>query len=185
MLAKNSPGEAKQNLFNSMTYIIDANNLAGRLKMLRDRDFDKRLIEKIKLFNQGKGRKIILVFDSQEPMGDKITLADNITVIYSPRDKYYKSADDKIVELIERIDGSDSSLPANDEYVVVSEDNELIQRIEKIQERINKKISIERTSRFIQSLEQHKRKIVHESSKRDLDHDAIDNINKELLDIWQ
>ena len=137
------------------------------------------------MFNQGKGRKIILVFDSQDPMGDKITMSDNITVIYSPRDKYYKSADDKIIELVEWIGNGNDSLPANDEYVIVTEDNELIQRIEKIQERTKKKVSIERTSRFIQRLEQYKRKSIHESTKRDLSQGAIDNINRELLDIWQ
>ena len=35
-----------------MPYIIDANNLAGKLKMLGDKNFDKKLIDMIKQRNK-------------------------------------------------------------------------------------------------------------------------------------
>lgn len=167
-----------------MIYIIDANNLAGKLKILGKDNFDKKLIETIREFNKGKDRQIILVFDGLDPMGDKITINDKFTVIYSPQDRYCSSADDKICELVERIGKDDENLPNNNEYVVVTEDNELINRIEKIRERIKQRIKTEASSRFIERL--HKRcEEEKEPKNRGLEDKQVNKINKELLKIWQ
>ncbi|MEK7068047.1 MAG: NYN domain-containing protein [Patescibacteria group bacterium] len=82
-----------------MPYLVDANNLAGRLKLLREPDFDQTLIELIKDYRASTGKKFILVFDSPDPLGDRYTEGD-VTVIYTPRDAVYSNADDKIMELM-------------------------------------------------------------------------------------
>ena len=51
-------------------------------------------------------------------MGDK-AVEGNLTIIYSPRDDYYKSADDKIIELI-----NNENKP--EQMVVISDDREII-----------------------------------------------------------
>ncbi|RLC38288.1 hypothetical protein DRH27_02655, partial [Candidatus Falkowbacteria bacterium] len=63
-----------------MLYIIDANNLAGKLKMLGEENFDKKLRDLIKEYFKKKKSLVILVFDSSDPMGDKIT-DGNITLV--------------------------------------------------------------------------------------------------------
>ena len=45
-----------------MHFIIDANNLAGKLKMLAQDDFDRKLIDMIREFNRDRGVNITLVF---------------------------------------------------------------------------------------------------------------------------
>ena len=84
-----------------MIYVIDANNLAGKLNILDDENFDKKLISNIKKYFFNKNNSVYLVFDSNDPMGDKYK-EDNIAVIYTPRDNYYKGADDKIIELTQK-----------------------------------------------------------------------------------
>jgi len=82
-----------------MPYLVDANNLAGRLKILREPDFDQTLVELVRDYSERTDKKIILVFDSSDTLGDRYTEA-NITVIYTPRDAVYNNADDKIMELM-------------------------------------------------------------------------------------
>ena len=60
-------------------------------------------------------------------MGDKIKKG-NVTIIYTPRDSHYQSADDKIVELAEDY----ASRLLNLTTVVVSDDREVREKIEKI-----------------------------------------------------
>ncbi|MCD4761361.1 NYN domain-containing protein [bacterium] len=168
-----------------MTYIIDANNLAGKLKILGEVNFDKKLIRIIKDYNQGKGRQIMLVFDGYDSMGDKIVINEKFTVIYSPRDRYCSSADDKICELVERIGGSDKNFPGNNEYVIVTEDNELINRIEKIKEQTKQSIKTEATLKFIERLRKRWEEEEKELENRGLEDRQVNKINKELLKIWQ
>jgi len=154
-----------------MKYIIDANNLAGKLDILGEKDFDKILIEKVKIINQGRKRKYFLVFDSLDPMGDKY-FDDGVAVIYTPRDGFYDGADDKIVEL----------LTVKDEYVLVTDDLDLIKRVEKLEIEKDFKILKIKASDFA-------KKINFQQEETDekflLNQDDIDSINKELLKFWK
>jgi len=102
-----------------MPYLVDANNLAGKLNLLNKKDFDQKLITVIKRFIDRTNKKIILVFEGIDPMGDKLARG-NLTIIFSPRDDYYKSADDKIIEII-----NNETKP--EQLVVISDDREIIE----------------------------------------------------------
>lgn len=119
-----------------MPYLIDANNLAhalfragqaGKLELLEEENFDQRLIEIIKKWisrysRDNKKKRVTLVFEGTDTMGDKI-IEENLTIIRAPRDDYYKSADDKIIELIENEDKPE-------QLVVISDDREILQAAE-------------------------------------------------------
>ena len=172
-----------------MHYIIDANNLAGQLKMLGEENFDKKLINKIKNFNSGKKRRITLVFDGHEQMGDKVAVSKFITAIYSPKDKYYKCADDKIIELVGT--SRDLSLhnlsPEKDEVTVITDDLGIIKEVEKISEKSENKIRIIKATAFAQRLmeKQCVKEEENDDENRGLNEEEIDNINEDLLKIWQ
>ncbi len=105
-----------------MPYLIDANNLAGKLDLLDEADFDQKLIKIIKEYISAYNKKITLVFEGRDPMGDKV-VDGNLTIIYSPRDDYYKSADDKIIELI-----NNEAMP--EQLVVITDDREILKAAE-------------------------------------------------------
>lgn len=152
-----------------MIILVDANNLSGRLGILQEKDFDKKLIGIIKEYLKIKNIKIVLVFDSNDPIGDK-KVYGNLTIIYSPRDGYYKSADDKIIEII---DGSDEKIRA------VTDDIEIIKAAEK------RNCEIEKTTEFAHRLDK-----VLGGKKDELDgeeklsKDEVEKINNELLKEW-
>lgn len=82
-----------------MFYIIDGNNLAGKIGLLGQVDFDKMLASRLRDFFGLKRHKVILVFDSNDFMGDR-SAEGNIEIIYTPRDGFYKNADDKVLEVV-------------------------------------------------------------------------------------
>ena len=102
-----------------MPYLIDANNLAGRLKLLREPDFDQTLIEFVRDYSERVGKKFILVFDSADSLGDRYT-EGNVTVIYTPRDAVYSNADDKIIDLMQN-----EKRP--DDWTVITDDINIIE----------------------------------------------------------
>ncbi|PIT94098.1 hypothetical protein COU00_00800 [Candidatus Falkowbacteria bacterium CG10_big_fil_rev_8_21_14_0_10_43_11] len=102
-----------------MPYLVDANNLAGRLKLLREPDFDQTLIELVQDYGERTGKKFILVFDSNDPLGDRYT-EGNVTVIYTPRDAVYNNADDKIIELMQ-------SEKRPEDWIVITDDMNIIE----------------------------------------------------------
>ena len=158
-----------------MLYIIDANNVAGKLKMLKQKNFDLKLIELFKEFNQEKNKEIELVFDGGDTMGDKKIVDNKLTVIYSPKDAFYSSADDKIVEMTERCVNREKK-----DITVVTDDNGLQKRIEELGERYNININLERATAWAEKL-----------TKKDngdtievLQQKDKDEINQELLQYW-
>ena len=158
-----------------MIHIIDANNLSGKLNILEEDNFDLKLIELIKEYNKFD-KKYVLVFDSSDPMGDKVKQG-SMTIIYTPRDNYYKSADDKILELVREY-------IKVEEVKVITDDIELTEKIEKME---NKRIIIERASEFAKKLlltiDLNKEK--NNENKENLSDEEVDSINKELLNIWK
>ena len=152
-----------------MKYVIDANNLAGKLDLLQEESFDSVLIEKVMNLFSNNSCHVVLVFDSVDPMGDKYKKG-NIEIIYTPRDNYYLSADDKILELIQNED-------TKEEIVAVTDDRELADKIEEK----NEQVTIKKATDFSKKMEN------QEETEEDLDKDQltdeeVKDINRELLD---
>lgn len=168
-----------------MLYIIDANNLAGKLRILKEKDFDRILIEIIKEWHGSQKNRIILIFDSLDPMGDKYTKG-NITVIYTPRDNYYRSADDKILEVAAK--EIKTGYPESGSLTVITSDRELTTRIKKFEEKIGTKLTIVKAEDFAQKLTGFfEDQIINpeEADLRGLARDDIDKINNDLLKLWK
>lgn len=161
-----------------MIYIIDANNLAGKLNLLPEADFDKLLIEIVANYNRGKGKKIFLVFDGIDPNGDKYEV-DNVVVIRAPRDNYYRSADDKIVELAENCLGN-----CNDEVIVITDDLEIKKLVKEMNLNSRRQAGIISATDFAAKLNYLSAKAT-EKDEKSLDADEEKRLNNELLKIWK
>jgi predicted RNA-binding protein with PIN domain len=162
-----------------MIFIIDANNLAGQLGLLNQKNFDRELITIIKVYLEKRKIKIFLVFDGRDNMGDKFE-EGYLTIIYTPRDSYYKSADDKIIELVINLKPG-----VKDEVRVITDDREIIQEVEKIAGN-NIKIKILKASDFADKLKSSRKEFIEdEGDDKNLNDKEIEKINNELLDIWK
>lgn len=144
------------------------------MKILKEENFDRILIKTVEEYAVTKGCKFILVFDSSDNMGDKHS-EGNLTVIYTPRDSFYKSADDKIVELINNTD-------EKEEISLVTDDLEIKDLAEKLKLDKGKKIFFVSTQEFIEKMSRAKEKLVDKAD--DLSEDDVSNINNELLRKW-
>lgn len=174
-----------------MIFIIDANNLAGKMDMLEEKDFDKSLIDIIKEYALPENA-YVLVFDGADSFGDKYT-EENITIVYAPRDEYCRSADDKIVELLEML-GPKSHLGcprldlAQKKIAVVTDDNLLKKRIKEIIVKTNYSVKTLSAAEFADDIERRMNKAAKNGgeidNKDDLSEDDIEEINTELTDIW-
>lgn len=154
-----------------MKYLIDANNLAGKLGLLNEENFDKILIDKLNFFVSEKKCDVYLVFDSLDPLGDKLE-KNNLKIIYTPRDSYYKNADDKIMELLD-------NFLEDDEVILITGDFGLIDKAikESIKKSKRNKLKIEDANDFIWRLD---KKVILERED-DLSEDDKSDINKEML----
>ncbi len=167
-------------------YIIDGNNLAGKLKWLKQKDFDRKLIDCLTKYFVAKKKKVLLVFDGGDSLGDRLRIG-NMTVIYSPQDKYCQSADDKIIEIIENLSlYNDFSQSQMSEIFLVTDDNELKKRANKAVSQSRVKVSfINTTSLAEKIISQVEAKKETNDGQRGLSKEKIDNINRELREIWQ
>ena len=156
-----------------MYYVVDANNLAGKLEILFEDDFDKKLIKIIKNWSKKKNN-IYLVFDSADLMGDKYS-DENIIVIYTPRDLYYKSADDKVIEIAKNLLKNQK-----EEIRVVTDDLEIIKKLEK---NVNHKFKMIKATEFAKKINRNVNSTTQKKQK--LDYKAVCDINDELLKIWK
>lgn len=158
-----------------MKYIIDGNNLAGKLEILYDDNWQQELIELLKDHFSSASKQVILVFDSVDPMGDKYQTG-NITVIHAPKDGYYQSADDKIKELIE------TRTHESEKTTIVTDDIEIRKSIEESEAG---EIYLQLSSELAQKLEWSKNKEEESGeidNKTGLGDDEVDEVNKELLE---
>ncbi len=155
--------------------------MAGKLKMLGEENFDKKLIEMLRLYNQGRNSPVLLVFDGQEQMGDKVVIDPLLTVRYSPRDDYYESADDLIVEIVEK-----NLNRKKEEITVITDDVGLKKRIEKTQEQFGGNVILERATRFAEKLIAVKIEAdTVEDGGRGLSKEEQNAINDNLLRLWK
>lgn len=155
-----------------MPLLIDANNLAGKMGILEENNFDEILVDLIKKYISKTGKKIILVFDSIDSMGDK-RQEGSLMIIYSPKDEYYQNADVKIIELIknpEKIKSSPSELS------MVTDDRVIIEKAKEAGIRV---IGSEDFCATLNGLSPKEQK-----SEKEINDRERDAINKELLKEW-
>ncbi len=187
-----------------MIYVIDANNLAGKIGLLKEKDFDKTLIKLISAYfynhkvnagsRQGAPRvesvlgqrnQIYLIFDSTDPFGDKYK-KDNITVVYAPKNELYTTADEKIIELIDKKLFEEK---VQDEITLITDDRGIVDEILKMKDkRGGEKIKVISASSFAGRLaddEEFEDDDFDELEDRGLDFNKTDQLNKELLDVWR
>ncbi len=182
-----------------MNYIIDANNLAGKLDLLNEDDFDQKLIKIIQNYLGDKQKIIVLVFDSLDPLGDKLDLG-NLQVIYSARDNYNKSADDKILEIFRQwayVNCNDGEMCqyslniiqklAKNNLDFVSDDLSLRNKVSEIKEGINEHIKLIYNDDFIRVMNRGDDMKVEDdaSGDRGIEESDVAKINSDLLEIWK
>lgn len=142
--------------------------------MLKEKNFDQVLTNFIRIYNKERQRKITLVFDGSDVMGDR--LADGkLIIVYAPRDSYYKNADDKIIELIKQAKDS----PVQEEVVVITDDVGLKKTAEYLQAKIRNVSDF--AKELSAALEQSK--VVDD--KNNLGEDEMESITDELIRIWK
>ncbi|MBD3248134.1 hypothetical protein GF382_02490 [Candidatus Falkowbacteria bacterium] len=167
-----------------MLYIIDANNLAGRLGLLEESGFDQILFDIIDEYFSRKESEAYLVFDSSDPMGDK-DKRGRITVFYAPRDdKLYSNADDKILELIDK---KISREDFKDEITIVSDDNGLKDKVSALAEEaeMEKKLHLLTCGDFIEKMNKAAERVNDDYfDPKDMDMEDEIKINEELRNIW-
>jgi hypothetical protein len=159
-----------------MPYLVDANNLAGKMNLLGENDFDQKLFLAVSRYANLKNKKIILVFDGYGNVAD----SGATKVIYAKGDYGFESADEKIIDMIRYA-------KSPEDYIVVSNDHEIINEINKFNEEKRSKIQIVSASLFAGRMRAVQDSTVKDEpiDKDDLSDDEVDKINKELLKIWK
>lgn len=114
-------------------------------------------------------------------MGDKYS-EGNITVIYTPKDNYYKNADDKIVELAEKFCNE-----FKEDLTVITDDLGIIKKTEETGSKLGRKIIIQGAKNFAVRLE---KLLDGNALSEDLERKSLSSreekeINDELLEIWK
>lgn len=169
-----------------MIYIIDANNLAGKMDLLKEKDFDKILIEIINDYFVNQKNKVYLVFDSADPFGDKYA-KKNITIIYAPKNELYTTADDKIIELFNKKLFDEK---VKDEMTLITDDNGIIKEIIEMKDgQGGKKIKVVSATSFAERLvgdeEFDEDDLQDDMDGRGLDIGKINKLSDELLGLWK
>ena len=163
-----------------MIYIIDANNLAGKLEILFEDDFDKKMVALMKKYFFNKGIDVKLVFDSNDIMGDKFQ-EDNVEVVYTPRDNYYANADDKVLELVKR---EISHGVGNGQITVVTDDLDLRALVQSFADKTNFRLNLVRSTDFAARIRARENKENYDEADRGLSVSEEERINEELLGLW-
>lgn len=161
-----------------MPYLIDANNLAGKLGILKEKDFDRKLVQILCEYLVHKNRKMVLVFDGigfmKNRPGDR-----RLEIIYAG-DHGYRSADDKILDMIRfgRVDPS---------HIVITDDLGIKQELEHlaIKKSDYKVIGSGDFAKEITRTLDEELAEEEEDDKKDLGPKDKKNINKELWDLWK
>jgi hypothetical protein len=171
--SRSGTGSLFRNL--SMPYLIDANNLAGKLGLLGEKDFDQKTLLIVSGFALARNKKIILVFDGAGNLAD----TQNINVIYARGDYGFDSADEKMIDMIR-------FARQPEDYIVVTNDQGIIRVVEKLNEERNLRIKLERAEDFARRIRANNdaRLVDEGDEKEELSAEEVDEINKELLKEW-
>lgn len=155
-------------------HIIDGNNLAGKMDLLKEKNFDERLVSMIRAYNGTKQRKIFLVFDSLDVMGDRRAYG-KLAVIYTPRDSFYNDADDKILELIREA----QKKPIKEEIIIVTDDIGIKKKAAIL------KCILKGSADFARELREELERQETVDEKNNLGEEEMDDITNELLKKWK
>lgn len=162
------------------SYIIDANNLAGKLKVLGEEQWQQELIRLTGRYFTRTKKQVFLVFDGGDRWGDKYRY-DSIVVIHAPKDDHCSCADDRIVELMD-----DILYRGGGEVVVVTDDIGIREEVKKRQQRKEAPAKNESASTMAVLLREHE--LSSEDSgvdnKGGLENDDMEEINRELRQYW-
>jgi len=160
-----------------MPYLIDANNLAGKLAILGRDDFDIYLTGILAQYVAIKNKKIILVFDGMGALANDY--GENIKVIYALDNYGSETADDVMEDIIGK------SINPRD-YIIVSDDIDLRNRVEAIARRKGSKLKMISTTSYANEITNTIRynSEVDESSD-DLSDSEKRKINEELYNAWK
>lgn len=150
-----------------MPYLIDANNLAGKLGILSEVDWHENLLETLERLALEKNKKIVVVFDSIDPLGDKYELG-LLTVVIAPRYANF-TADDKILEIIEAHHNPE-------ELTLVTDDYDLTQKARRLNCSIKSAEIMAKELLFDATII---------SNEKDLPAAETEQLNAELLKLWQ
>jgi hypothetical protein len=170
-----------------MYFIIDANNLAGRMKLGGAHLWQDELIGIIKERTAGKKWRLVLVFDGQDRFGDKYE-DGRITVIEAPREEGVQAADEKIKEIIKK-DMKNGEWRARD-YHLITDDAELKEAVAIIADKHGAKIIFAGIEEFLEKIKYFGGKPETdnedgEADDKDLGEAQIKTINDELLRLWK
>ncbi len=167
-----------------MMYIIDANNLAGKIGILEEESFDKILLDTISEHFSNNNCDVFLVFDSSDPMGDKKE-EKGIKVIFAPKDgNNYLCADDKILEIVKN---NLESFDFKEEISVVTDDNELKQKILMLAEETEcqDRVHLLACSEMVEKINKSAEGVNDDFFEpRELEEQDQEEINEELKEIW-
>ena len=156
-----------------MIYLIDANNLAGKMGILREQDFDKTLINIVRNFFKADNNQIFLVFDSIDPLGDRFD-DDGVEVIYAPKNEVYNEADEKVIEIAKSL--------KDKEFTLITDDAEIIKEVKKFSKSVILKSSLDTAARI--EKKQRREEFEREDEKIDSGIDE-DGLARELLQEWK
>jgi predicted RNA-binding protein with PIN domain len=160
-----------------MPYLIDANNLAGKLNILGEKDFDQKLASILSHYLNLRHKKIILVFDGFGTVRENYH--ERLKVYYAGENYSGRSADEAIIELVMR-----SKAPQDN--IIVSDDLEIREEIGRIARLRGVKIKIAGAKHFAAELFR-----VVEGAEQDVDNedelsdDKKKEITDELMNLWQ
>jgi len=167
-----------------MYYLIDANNLAGRMKLGGKNGWPAELIKIIKKQTAGKKWRLVLVFDGQDRFGDKY--ADGrLTVIEAPREPGKEAADEKIIEIIQ--EDIKSGEWRKRDYNLVTDDIELKEAVKIMATEKGAKINFISTKEFLDIIKPSDNNTDGKDSEeaRGLTENEQKEINDELLSLWE
>ena len=178
----------KPEVFIDMFYIIDGNNLAGRLGLIGQENFDKTVVSLIKDFmRRHPSVEVMVVFDGRDLMGDR-AMDGNLTIIYTPRDDQYEGNADRMIaeRTIALVIDNKFKAFAPKEIELVTDDSGIREELKDLV--ADRSIRIIWTNDFAGKLnfgsEADDVKIV-DDGKRGLKKDEQDKINQELLNFWK
>lgn len=163
-----------------MIYYIDANNIAGKMGILGEKNFDQKLISLVKGFFSNTNHRVRLVFDGFDAMGDAYG-DSRIKVYYAPKDAVNPNgADDKIINLLVN-DCQDDEMKGQ-VICLVTDDIDLKNEFIRIVDNLNIKTKCAKASVFASGLIG---EVGHGNNiKEGLTSEIADKITDELMNLW-
>ncbi len=155
-------------------YIIDGNNLAGKLGLLASRDISKEVTRLLDQYFKDKASRVIAVFDGYS--GGRET--SRIRTEYATdMASWRESADEKIISIIRRAKKGES-------FIVVTDDRGLQAAALEEAKNGGKHVSIIRSTEFAERLSAREADFERDSLEKEIGGEARRRLDQELLEKW-